>query len=335
MSIHTDVSEVQGKAIESIRNLISVTNVHENRVDKKRGDKLTDIKLLGQENAPNIKTQGKENTSDWNTESQENKEYRKHKFTICVSPLHHNVSPNQLVEFIEINRLFGADHFVLYTMLTNTSALQPYLDYYIKNQLVSIYPWHIPEGINSLHYHGQVATLNDCLYKSMYVTKYTVMVDLDEIIVPTKHTDWTEIIDQQSLGMDTSSIGSYSFQCVFFKTEWPPDQTYLNNTLVTKYDIQTLLKTKRERKLFPHGERSKIMVIPERVGHVGVHIVMKYWNRKYRTVNVPSTEAMMFHYRNWEEPNKPIELEEKRMHKFADDIIHRVRSVHDTVRTQT
>ena len=137
----------------------------------------------------------------------------------------------------------------------------------------------------------------------MYITKYLVIVDLDEIIVPMKYTKWAEIIDQQSLRLNTSAVGSYSFRCVFFRTEWPSDQTYLNNTLVTKYNIQTLLKTKREKKLFYYGERSKLMVIPERIWGVCVHTVLKYWKRKYWPLAVPYDEAMMFHFRNCEKPN--------------------------------
>ena len=62
--------------------------------------------------------------------------------------MHHNVSPNQLVEFIEVSRLFGADYFIMYTTSTNSSALQPYLEYYIKNQLAFTISLAYPQKVS-------------------------------------------------------------------------------------------------------------------------------------------------------------------------------------------
>ena len=92
---------------------------------------------------------------------------KRHQFTVCVNALHHNVPPNQLVEFIEVNRMFGADHFILYNSSQfNISSLEDYLGYYQEIGIVSLHSWHVPDEINErVHYYGQIALLSDCLQK--------------------------------------------------------------------------------------------------------------------------------------------------------------------------
>lgn len=36
-----------------------------------------------------------------------------------------------------------------------------------------------------VHYHGQIPALNDCVHRYMYKTKYLLMHDPDEVVVPT------------------------------------------------------------------------------------------------------------------------------------------------------
>ena len=162
-------------------------------------------------------------------------------------------------------------------------------------------------------------------------TDYLVVEDLDEIIVPMQQptTSWSQLI--RKIRVPNENIAGYSFQCVFFKTDWPSDETFMNDTVVRKYDLQTLLKTKRENRIWPHSQRSKMIVIPEKIDVLTVHEVETFAQKGFHLQLVPTSEAMLFHYRNWNEPTKPAEMTEKGMHHFAQDIIKRVQLVHQSV----
>ncbi|MEQ2188100.1 hypothetical protein GOODEAATRI_011528 [Goodea atripinnis] len=44
--------------------------------------------------------------------------------------------------------------------------------------------WLPEHGSGDLHYFGQIPALNDCLYRSMYQSKYVALPDVDELILP-------------------------------------------------------------------------------------------------------------------------------------------------------
>lgn len=44
--------------------------------------------------------------------------------------------------------------------------------------------WLPSHGPGDLHYFGQIAALNDCLYRNMYRSKYVALHDVDELILP-------------------------------------------------------------------------------------------------------------------------------------------------------
>lgn len=62
-------------------------------------------------------------------------------------------------------------------------------------------PWPIDQFLNpsagwdaalhkgDLHYYGQLVTLNECIYRQMYQSKYVLLNDIDEIIMPYKYAN--------------------------------------------------------------------------------------------------------------------------------------------------
>ena len=97
-------------------------------------------------------------------------------FTVCVTPLNYRYNNyQQLVEMIEVNRMFGAGHFIFYNY-SSGPFVQTFLDSYRQEGLVSVLPWSLPftvdvwppqrELVPAIHYFAQLAALNDCLYRS-------------------------------------------------------------------------------------------------------------------------------------------------------------------------
>ena len=136
---------------------------------------------------------------------QERQESFPYQFTVCISVMYDYTNVMQLVQTLEMFRLLGAQHVAIYKSSCN-AATQRVLDYYVQAGFVEIIPWPITKYINvsrgwrhsvspgDLHYFGQIAALNDCVYRFMYQTQYVVLPDLDEIIVPLTVDTWTELL---------------------------------------------------------------------------------------------------------------------------------------------
>ena len=275
---------------------------------------------------------------------------RTRNFTVCFSPLHGNITTNQFVESMELNQIFGADHFIVYNSLDNSSIpnygrfhsssgvsglhsapIQAYLDYYTQKRLASVHSWKLPEEVHGkVHYFGQMAALNDCLYKNRYSSKYIVCSDIDEIIVPQKTNSWTELLWEVT-PKNANTIGSYSFQNVFFKANGYSDNAYAHNPIAKEYNILSLLKTQREKEAYNHRNRSKLIVMPERVSVAGIHYVHEFIDNFYYEKNITNSQAMLYHYRHHSPSRDAKTIHDRHMHQLAEQIVNRITTVHKEV----
>ncbi len=103
-------------------------------------------------------------------------------------------------------RLLGVDRVVIY----NTSCgpdLDRLLQSYSQEGFVEMVPWPIDQHLNpsrgwlfsanggDLHYFGQLTTLNECIYRSMERSRYVLLNDIDEIIMPYQHNDLMSLMN--------------------------------------------------------------------------------------------------------------------------------------------
>ena len=261
---------------------------------------------------------------------------------MCVTPLNYEYNNvNQLVEMIETNRLLGARRLVFYNHSTG-SDLDQYLRSYVKDGVVDVIQWRIPVRVDTwprtevvdIHYFGQLAALNDCLYRNMYKSRFLVFSDLDELIVPKVHANWKGVlgsVQEQQRMRKFNKFGAFLFQCVFFRTDWPSDPNATAIPDANQYNILTLLKTKREKDIFPWGMRSKYIADPLKVEMVGIHNIWKFVANRYMEFNVPASLGLLHHYRFWEESSNEWTVD-KTLHKFTDIIISRVRDRHEIIK---
>ena len=105
-----------------------------------------------------------------------------------------NVIQN-LTNFIQMSQLLGAEFFTMYISpeQTDNHVIEFLLNTY--PDIVRIIEWKKFDIHYPLHYYGQLVLISDCLYRSMYEVEYLVMMDLDEMILPTRHTNWAELVD--------------------------------------------------------------------------------------------------------------------------------------------
>ncbi|KAK7573404.1 hypothetical protein V9T40_010595 [Parthenolecanium corni] len=218
------------------------------------------------------------------------------KIAICIKPIHYEYNKIfQLVEFLELNRLLGVDHFVSYNKSISAEATC-ILNEYIGEGIVSIHPWNFPlKSQLEIRTENIFAALNDCLYRYMHSYSYILFADLDEFVIPQMNSTIPEMLRLLNKRFDTSRISAYLFQNAFFYLQWEddPDMAFAND--IEKH-LFTLRKTRRRVKLNPHKQRSKFIVKPKNVMEVGNHFVWQFLHRQ-QTMNVLPDVAILHHYR--------------------------------------
>ncbi|KAL1494409.1 hypothetical protein ABEB36_010012 [Hypothenemus hampei] len=219
------------------------------------------------------------------------------KFAVCVKPLHFDYNKElQIMEFIELNRLMGVDHFTFYnhTIGPQVSCI---LDHYRSEGIITLLPWKLPMlSQKEIRTEGLFAALNDCLYRSMYRYSHALLVDLDEYIIPNYNTSLPQLINYLNHRLNTRTTGSFSFQNAFFYLQWDDDEKVDDFKDPIASNLVTLKKTRRKTKLHPHKQRSKYICRPELVIEAGNHFVWEF-QPGHGTLNVPADAAILHHYR--------------------------------------
>ena len=196
------------------------------------------------------------------------------RFTHCISPLHDYENRNQLIETLEANMLLGVNRFVIYNHSIRADVMDATLASYVRDGIVRVIPWHIPAVFsrNNLHYFGQRAALNDCLYRYMYATQLMLSSDTDELIVPSHRadSDWNGLITR--LDPQQKSY-VYQFRNAFFYTRLADTGRYARDTLAREFNVSCLLKTQRERTTDRPPKRVKCIWRPERLKMIQVHFL--------------------------------------------------------------
>lgn len=158
----------------------------------------------------------------------------KQRFAVCVKGLdfpHEDVSV-RLVEWIELLNLLGAGKIFLYELDVHEN-ISKVLDYYQKRGMVELSPLTLPGDQPNLpeyqHLYlkskltakrqNELIPYNDCLYRNLNSYQYLALLDIDEIIMPLKHHNWIDLMDQVeswSLAEQNYSRASYNVRNVYF-----------------------------------------------------------------------------------------------------------------------
>lgn len=220
-----------------------------------------------------------------------------YKFGVCVKPLHFEYNRDlQILEFIEFNRLLGVDHFTFYNH-TIGDQVNCILKDYAEKGIVTVLPWNLDMvSQKDIRTEGLFASLNDCLYRSMYKFSHILLIDLDEYILPKYNDTLGQMIDHLKNRLNTRSTGSFSFQNAFFYLQWDDDDSIYDFVDPVAANLVTLKKTRRKTKLHPHKQRSKYICRPEFTVEAGNHFVWEFIPG-HGTLNVPAETAILHHYR--------------------------------------
>ncbi|XP_075722041.1 uncharacterized protein LOC119167666 isoform X2 [Rhipicephalus microplus] len=181
---------------------------------------------------------------------------------------------------------------------------------------------------------GLFAALNDCVYRSMNHFDYVLVLDLDEFAVPRKDDSLPAMVTR--LKRAAPRTMSYVLLNSFFYLYWENDTTaYGALPETTPLEIPYLLtqfKTRRSRKVFRVGSRSKYIVRPVAAVEVGNHVVWRYLGGRHQaTQRVSPEDALLHHYRICEfggfDCVKQPSIVDRSALRFNTSLLERVNSV--------
>lgn len=170
-------------SIDGRQNDVCVVDLRRSSSSLSNRNRTTSISSSAQHSSPKFLESSESNSSDRFSSPQS--EYDD-TFTVCTSPIHGAYYKSEdIVNFIEVNRLFGAEKFIFYVDNDIHPSILNCLEAYRSQGIAELYSFS-PPVLNGLHYHGQILSISDCVYRTMYRTKYLINVDLDGVIVPSK-----------------------------------------------------------------------------------------------------------------------------------------------------
>jgi len=247
-------------------------------------------------------------------------------FSICVPPIFGNFDDvSDLVEFVEVNRVLGAQKFHLYVDSVGP-RVAPCIHEYARRGIIEIQPWILPPDIaHVIYYHGQILATNECLYRLMYRTKYLIIQDLDEFVVPMRFDNWPSMLDNINKHTQTDSdrIASYNFRNRFFPPMFQISSNFTPANSVERR-FKTLTVTQADKKLFPFTDRSKVIARPERliIWHIHEILDSSLVRNKDTNARVSTEHGQLFHYRRGVTVTSTITV--SRMLEFKQSILRRV-----------
>uniref|UniRef100_A0A1I8GNH3 Glycosyltransferase family 92 protein n=1 Tax=Macrostomum lignano TaxID=282301 RepID=A0A1I8GNH3_9PLAT len=229
---------------------------------------------------------------------------RNGRFAVCMSPLKSKYDKvDELVQTLELNRLFGADHFFVYKHSTSRRVTELLSNKHFSSD-VTVLPFHPPQKVDGktkssdsaeeVKYYGTIVMLQDCVLRTAAQYEFVVSTDTDEVIVP-RGEGFRSWRDLTRAFMSDGSIGGLLFQNSFFRLEWASDPGVSANTTISGLKLNTLLKLNREAEVHVHGSRSKMIIKPHFVLMLGVNYVWQYLNER-NTEFIKYNVAGLHHY---------------------------------------
>ncbi|XP_041347889.1 uncharacterized protein LOC121367657 [Gigantopelta aegis] len=220
-----------------------------------------------------------------------------HRFniTICLSCIHSKYNDEtETIQSIEIDQILGAEHFVVYNYSVGAEVNKVF-NYYSSQGILDTRAWNLPK--TEIHYFGQLAAISDCMYSNRGRSKYVIVKDLDEILVPYKDKTLPPLISRMM--KKKPSAATIMFRHTVFQKTWPDEVKGFNNSQrASRFKLYSLLKIWREKYIWVSKKKCKTVFLPERVEIPGVHFSWKT-RKGFVETEVPLKEGLVHHYRQW------------------------------------
>ncbi|XP_065551735.1 uncharacterized protein LOC136022422 [Lathamus discolor] len=261
-------------------------------------------------------------------------------FTVCISAMfgHYN-NVLQFIQSMEMYKILGVQKVVIYK--NNCSHLmEKVLRLYTEEGTVEIIPWpinshlkvssewHFMHDGTHIGYYGQITALNDCIYRNMQRSKFVVLTDADEIILPLKHPDWKTMMS--SLQEQNPGTAVFLFENHIFP-ESVSTPMFNISSWNTVPGVNILNHVHREPDRKEVFNPRKMIVDPRKVIQTSVHSVLHAYGN---SVNVPMDVALIYHCRKPLQADLPREslIRDTTLWRYNSSLIMNVNKVlHQTV----
>ncbi|XP_015116394.1 uncharacterized protein LOC107040705 [Diachasma alloeum] len=258
---------------------------------------------------------------------------------VCVPVLHHNFDrPLELIEFIEYYEMMGIDHFTIYNSSVSPDV-DKVLEYYKLKLTATVLNWTLPSIYvyeQTLRHQGLFAALNDCLYRNTHHHryKYVATFDVDEFLVPRRHDNIRELMNELDSSPDQSEFAGFIFRNVYFYTMYEDDERAREKEPY----LYTRAKTKRLKKPHKARERSRYIVRGRDTVEIGSYNVWEFRagslmssQREFKELVVDPEIALLHHYAPCEAEEtgcylKAIEIDDTAV-RFSEGLGRRVGKV--------
>ncbi|CAN7989063.1 unnamed protein product, partial [Ixodes hexagonus] len=214
--------------------------------------------------------------------------------SVCVKPIYDKFNELSLItEFIGYYTSMGVSRFDLYIsdVSRGTQLLLSRLRGH-SGTLIKLHRWNLKVDKAYIWYKGQLAAIQDCIYRSWSFSEYVIIVDFDEFLVPKKKRTILEALLVIESRTGKNLLGSMVVQNQFFCTEYP----YNSALLRQKPPLLSQITSAREATPWKHYARSKYIMRPNATIAGGVHYVLEH-HPGVQELLIPMDEMVLHHYR--------------------------------------
>lgn len=245
---------------------------------------------------------------------------------MCLSPLFDVPSPvPDFIQYFELNRLLGAEKFIVYNHSMNALQYNEILEYYKETDVAEVIQWRLPKMVGEqVWYKAQMLTIVDCMYRIRGLSTYMVTSDVDEYIVPMTSPTWQGLLNSQNTACEYNIRSTVLIDA--------PDKYKFRRNLDRKQAVSSALAREyRSTHIWEHTIKSKYIALTACLANPGIHHVWKYRLYKYtQRVNVDPDKALVFHYRNPQFEDKTF-VNETRMDAFSETLTSRIQDIQSKV----
>lgn len=231
---------------------------------------------------------------------------------ICIAPLRDDIYSESIATFVEHHRnLTNSDTvFMFYNTSAGVHTSAQLRSLMRESETIKIVDWSLKPAsfpdlfsdlFENLHYNGQVAAINDCLFRMIGTAKWVGIIDLDEFLIGrcSQALNLHSIFDLANSMHPPEEVGFRFLSAHFY-----------NNCTITRPVSRYPIDSSGYRgDWFPDRIRTKTFVDPMLVYMQGVHETWRYVN-EYEikppplnitlpvlvTVSVPEEIAAIHHF---------------------------------------
>lgn len=232
-----------------------------------------------------------------------------HHLAICLKATDAFPQPNLLLEWFEFYRQYGVSHFYMYdASITTEPETTKILEFYQSINILSLirFPFaqKVPEDISwrkpldkaqafSVKQQIQLVSINDCFYRFHDKVRQFLLVDLDELLIPSRDEDLLELSHRAF--KDYPDYGNILFQNSWYFANQQSTDTRNHTKFFSFFDFEKPVRTMASEKQ-PKGivQSSAARTLN---WHCIIHLHESVSFKSFTIIN-PIDYGLIHHFRN-------------------------------------